>query len=309
VFDYGNYVSMGRALREGISPYGEHRYYPLPTALWIFVPLALLPDWFRLVWVIVPLLFVMMIARREAIWWFLFPPLWFVMSDGMLEGWLLLPLHWLIQNKKGFAGFGAALLLLKPQLAFPVIVYMIGKWLWARDRRNLGVFAAVSVLLWTPAFLVRPQWVGEMLAALPERVAQNSEMLPLMTSSVWSWLWLGGLAQLVFLLLAVSSVALFGWGLRRRAAVTSLLQAMTLLWTPIFFASALATLIPFVRGRQKIAIVCSALVAWVLTLLFPVPNFGGFYVLPPLLMLLLFGKRLPASRVGSSISAAASNDS
>jgi hypothetical protein len=280
-FDYGNYVLMGRALRDGVNPYGWHRYYPLPTVMWIFVLLSVLPDWFRLVWVIVPLLSVFIIARRSGLWWLFFPPVWFVIGDGMLDGWLLLPLCWLFRNQSGLAGVGAALLLLKPQLALPVVLYKLGEWVWYRDKRNLGLFVAASVLLWIPSFVVRPFWIGEMLATLPQRAAQNTEMMPLMTSSIWSWWWFGGIGYLIFGVVALASLGLFWRGLRQHVPVALLLQSLNLLWNPLFFASAAITVVPALRDSRRIVLVVVAGLVAVGASVWT-KEFGGLYVIATL---------------------------
>src|SRR5438045_1633210 len=47
-YDYWQFTQMGQAVLAGQDPAAPGRYYPLPTVLWVFVPLALLPDWVRL---------------------------------------------------------------------------------------------------------------------------------------------------------------------------------------------------------------------------------------------------------------------
>ncbi|MEW5719792.1 MAG: hypothetical protein AB1817_14270, partial [Chloroflexota bacterium] len=61
-YDYGRYVAMGNALRADPHSYGAHpidTWYPLPAQLWVFVPLSFMPDWFRLIWVLFPLAYIL----------------------------------------------------------------------------------------------------------------------------------------------------------------------------------------------------------------------------------------------------------
>jgi hypothetical protein len=66
-YDYGLYIEMGNAVRQGLNPIGPRHYYPLPTALWVFAPLSLMPDWFRIVWALVPSIFILVLFRRQGV--------------------------------------------------------------------------------------------------------------------------------------------------------------------------------------------------------------------------------------------------
>lgn len=104
-FDYGRYIEMASALRQNPQAYGSYvwdTWYPLPAQLWIFVPLSFMPDWFRLIWVLLPLAFILRRLGVRALLLFLFPPLWFAVADGMVDLWLLFPLVWMLENRPGF---------------------------------------------------------------------------------------------------------------------------------------------------------------------------------------------------------------
>ena len=73
-----------------------------------------MPDWFRLIWVLLPLAFILRRLGARALPLFLFPPLWFAIADGMVDLWLLFPLVWMLENRPGFAGLGVVLTLVKP---------------------------------------------------------------------------------------------------------------------------------------------------------------------------------------------------
>ncbi len=280
-YDYWQYTQMGEAVWQGRNPLGTGRFYPLPTILWIFVPLSLLPDWFRIVWVIVPFAFILLLFRRQAIPLFGFVPLWLVVGDGMLDGWLLLPLAWLVQNRQVWAGLGTALVLFKPQLAILAVMYALGHWLTTRDWKNLGVFAIAMTIFYMPAFIINPNWIAQMLAVIPERAAQTTALLPAMTGSVWAWKELGAGGWLIVI---VTLIAMVAWSWRawrateQRAAIC---QLFNLMLNPILFGSNLVMTIPTLRGQKPIVVVTG--LSWLAFGLDKLMgNFGGGYALIPL---------------------------
>lgn len=282
-WDYGNYLKMGNAIRQGESPYGPDRYYPLPTMLWIFAPLSLMPEWFKLIWALLPFVFVLLLFRLRGVLWFLFPPLWFVVTDAMFDAWLLFPFAWLLENRPIWAGVGAAVLLFKPHVTLFVVGYMLWRWLVTRDWRNLKSFAGAMAVLWLPSFVVNPFWVGQMLTVLGTRADQIS-MLPLLTSSLWSWWWLDGWARLMFVVLLLASGVLFWRAFRRDTQRAAAIQLLALLLNPVMLASNLMMVLPMVRARGAIvAIVIAALLAYALDR--AMGAFGGGYALVALVAL------------------------
>lgn len=280
-YDYWQYTQMGNAVRQGQNPFGPGRFYPLPTILWIFVPLSLLPDWFRLVWVVAPFAFVLILFRRQAISLFAFLPLWFVVSDGMLDGWLLLPFAWLLQDRKIWAGLGAALVLFKPQLVILAVLYAFVHWFVMRDWKNLGVFVTAMTIFYVPSFMINPNWIAQMLAVLPERAAQTTTLLPTMTASVWSWKELGYMGWFVVIIVWVITIALAWRVWRVSESRIAICQLLNLILNPILFASNFVTVIPTVRGQKPILIVVGlSWFAFGLDKL--IGNFGGGYALIPL---------------------------
>lgn len=279
-WDYGNYVLMGRALREGINPYGPHRFYPLPTILWIFAPLSLAPDWFRVIWILVSFAAVLRLFRLNGLWLFLFPPLWFVVTDAMFDAWLLIPLAWLFQNRRTLAPVGAALLLFKPHVTAFAVVFVLISWLWAHDWRRLAIFSGVFSIIWIPSFLVDPSWINEMLAALPDRVAYIS-ILPLRTTAISSWWTLGGFSVLVFGFLLYGLGILFLRAVKISSTRAQAFQLLQLLLLPTMLASNVIMAIPTLHERNEIlVIVLVGLAAYALDR--ALGGFGGGYAFIPL---------------------------
>lgn len=297
-WDYGNYLLMGQAVREGINPYGPHRFYPMPTILWIFVPLSLAPDWFRFFWILVPLAAVLILFRMQGLWLYLYTPLWFVVTDALFDAWLLFPLVWLFENRRTLAPIGAALLLFKPHVTAFVVGFMLVRWLWERDWRALTIFAGVFSALWLPSFVIDPYWPLKMLDSLPERVNYVS-VLPLLTTAITSWWSLGGFALVIFIALLIALIILFIRTMKIAPARAPAFQLLQLLILPTILASNLILVLPTLHKRNEIiTIVFIGLVAFVLDRL--LGGFGGGYAFIPLTALYLQTRRAGDGRLSES---------
>jgi hypothetical protein len=109
-------------------------------------------------------------------------------------------------------------------------------------------------------------------------------VLPLLTSSLWAWWWLGGIARIVFVALAVAAIALAARAWRRRGNPVAILQSCNQLMIPILFAANMTLFIPVLRTRREIlVIVAIALAAFALDIAFG--GFGGGYVFVALAVL------------------------
>ncbi len=280
-YDYWLYTEMGRAVLEGRNPVGPQHYYPLPTILWIFVPLALLPDWFRLVWVLGPFVSILALYRTRGISLALYAPVWFVVSDAMIDGWLLIPFAWLLENRPILAGLGAVAMLTKPQIALFAVAFMAARWLWTHDWKNLAAFAIGLTVFCLPAFILDPFWIPHLLQVLPMRAGESMSLLPLLTSSVWAWWWLGGWARIVFVAILLAAAVFVGRAAGRDAVT---FQSVNLLLLPILFVSNSITLAPALRDRsRRLVLIAISLAAFALDRV--AGGFGGGYAFLPLVML------------------------
>jgi hypothetical protein len=143
IHDYDSYVLWGNTQRlsfDQCAPQAAN-YYPLPSTLWIFAPLSMFPRWFAFVFMFAPFIFLLPLFKKDSGIAWLFFPLWVQTGNGQIDGWLILPLYWLIQNTRWLAGIGAVLVLFKPQIAIFAVGYMIIHWFTQRNWRNLGAFA------------------------------------------------------------------------------------------------------------------------------------------------------------------------
>jgi len=285
-FDYWQYTEMGRTLYEGGNPFSEGRYYPLPTVLWIFVPLSFLPDWFRFVWVLGPFISCLILFKKQGVWLFLFVPLWFVIGDGMLDGWLLVPLAWVLANRPYWAGLGGAIVLFKPQLAILTVGYSVIRWLIERDWENLGTFTGAMLIFYLPAFLINPNWVSQMLAVLPDRAAQTTTFMPLMGGSLWAWWWLGIIGQIILVAFVAITLFLAVRAFREPSKRGAVVHLLGLLFTPFLFGSNQIMALPTLRYRRDYGVIVLVSVG-VFLLEKMIGVFGGGYALIPLAALYL----------------------
>ncbi len=251
-YDYSLYIQMGKAVLEGKDPVMARHYYPLPTILWLFIPLSFTPDWFRLVWILIPFVSVLYLFQKRGLILFFFTPFWIALADATIDPVLLIPIAWLLLDTSVLAPLGAILLLFKPQLAIFLIAYRSLKWLFERNWKQLGIFVAGVVVLCAPAFILQPNWPLRFLQLAPLRVTESVSMEPLMTASVWSWAALDNPLRwlIVPILIAVALLFWLAWRHPENRAPACL--ALGLLILPIFFASSLVAIVPALRRDREI---------------------------------------------------------
>ncbi len=283
-YDYWRYTEMGMRLRENPYSYGTVAYdsvYPLPAQLWIFVPLSFLPLWFRFVWILFPIFSLLVLFRTRALLTFLFPPLWFVIGDAMIDGWMLFPLLWLFENRPVWAGIGAIALLVKPQVAFLTVLFMIARWVVTRDRKNFFAFAVAFIVFCLPAFILDPIWPLHMLQSLPARAGEATTVIPQFTTALWTWRWLGVIGWMILIAMLAATGMLFWRVIRIRSNRAPAVQLLNLLIIPILYAPTFITALLTLRGRNQIAaIVLISLAAFALDR--ALGGFGGGYAFIPL---------------------------
>lgn len=284
-YDYDLYRGWGVSLLQGIPTYS----YPLPTIFWIGIPLALLPPQFAIVWAAAPFGFILYLLRGRGIPLWLYFPLLEQAAYAQLDGWLILPLSFLLANRPKLAPLGAVLLLTKPTVAPFVILYMLWYWLTHRQWQQLKWFGGILVVYLVPAFLIDPSWVSKFIAQLPVR-ATESNMIP-RGASLWTWVWHGGvtlwLLPVLLLLVLVAVIYLA----RCVENLSETANVLNMLFVPTLYASTFTLLIPNIRTlRESLVLV---IVSWIAVLLdVLVGGWGGVYATIPLCALLLLVLRV-----------------
>lgn len=279
-FDYEMYVTWGEALRAGRI---DH-YYPLPTTFWVFAPLSLLPDPFKFVFALAPFLFVLKMFGRKGLVLWLYLPLLTQAQFGQLDGWLLFPLLWLVQDRPFWAPLGAVLLCVKPILAPFAIACALMLWLWHRRRNMLAQFGAMMLVFLLPAFVLDPFWIPHFIQALPLRATHP--YLQFRGVSVWTWWNYGGITQLLFPFLIAMIGGLTLYLVRRRENPIRLAELWNQFSFPYLYQSNLTLTLPLLSTPRELAILTAS--SWIAAGLDVVAGgWGGAYALIPLAALTL----------------------
>lgn len=178
-WDFDVFWLVGRAVLAGDNPYAViGSFYP-PGALLPFAALSLLPRvGAYYIWVVVQIAVLLRLFKLDgAFKWFLFMPVLFIIASGQLD-LVLLSLALSIEAKPPASRkspFLAAIVTIKPQLAFVLLPWIIVRWVGAAvrgvDRRTIIVFAASTLAIHlVPLVVVDPAiyslWFGKMSGSI-----------------------------------------------------------------------------------------------------------------------------------------------
>lgn len=287
--DYDSYVRWGNAQRSSLdqcSPQASN-YYPMPSTLWIFIPLSLMPRWFVLVFMFAPLIFPLLLFKKAgAITWLYYPML--VQSGfGQIDGWLILPLYWLVQDIRWLAGIGAVLVLFKPQLAIFTVGVMVIQWLVRRNWRNLGAFAITLAIVYIPSFFVCTTWPLEMLRVVGGRTTESN--MATRGATLWAWVGHGDVTFWLLPIVALGTAALlvYVFVVRRQRAQAA--QIFGLLTIPVLYVSSYVMLLPILKTRRHLVVL--TVISWVGVVIDTLAGgWGGAYVIIPITALVLLAR-------------------
>jgi len=171
-YDYSVYMQGARMVRAGIDPYAVLSYwYPLPIVLFTTLPWSFLPDQFAWAFAFIPLGLLHLRYGKQAIFWWLFFPLLIGVAYAQAEGWLILPLFWILEDAPIKAPFGIIALMFKPAYGMFLVPYRL--WQWLRDRRwkDLAWLAGLAGVTFGAAFLADPMWLAHWVSAILRRPA------------------------------------------------------------------------------------------------------------------------------------------
>lgn len=290
-YDYGRYVEIGGRLIQDPYAYGKvplDSVYPLPFELVFFVPLALLPDWFKFIWSFGPFVSLLFLFRRQIVIWFFYAPAWQVAFDGSIDGWFLIPIVWILENRPVYAALGALFLLVKPQVTIFLILFVLVRWLLKRDWKNLGVLAMGGVILSIPAFVLDPLWIWHMIVSLPARVNDPLSEVHLRWTTLWWGVWHGLFGYVLVALLLALMVFSFWRVWHAKKYLAEALQLVNLLTVFLLYVTSLVTVPPLVKTRRAaVWVVGLSIIAFTIYSIFW--PFSGVYTLVPLAALYFLG--------------------
>ncbi len=169
--DYETFMRIGTNFRTGQQVYVENSYYPLPYVA-IFSVFSLLPRSISLaLWLGLPVFVALFVVGFQP-YVLLFAPVFSHFVGGQSSIFGLLG-FWGYRNNldpgSGRGGAFLALTLIKPQLGVIPLVYAVYRWtqfILQRGKlpKQLIYYAFTLACLYVPAFIVRPNWVGEWLS-------------------------------------------------------------------------------------------------------------------------------------------------
>jgi hypothetical protein len=288
-YDYSVYIEGARMVRAGADPYSKLPYwYPLPIVLFTTLPLSFLPDRFAWAFAFVPLgLLHIRFGRRAVLWW-LFFPLLINLAFAQFEGWLILPLFWVLENAPGKASIGILALMFKPAYGLFLVPYRLFSWLRARQWKELIWLLGLGGIMFSAAFLIDVKWPLHWLSAVLRR-GDNPELI-MRNMTVWAFIDHGGLwfVPLVLLLAVLSFLAVPL--LRAQDTRSDVLLALSLFFFPGLNPVSSMMVMPLAKTTTEILVL--VVVSWMVAGLdILLGGFGGVYLLIVLAALALRARR------------------
>lgn len=209
-WDFNILWQAGHAVWLGHDPYSvEHFYYPLPAA-YLFALLATVPQstafW---AWLLLNMGLLAWKLRGRLPAWALYFPLLHFCSSGQVD--LMLWLWGTSMSRGWLSALAAAVITLKPQVAFIMLPWILLRWL-RTGRRTLALWFAITTLLWIGPLAVDPTWVRRWQAAIPAQTALSRGNTP----GIWS---LEPVFPGIGPVLLIASTAIFVWGLHQERSV------------------------------------------------------------------------------------------
>ncbi len=301
-YDYSIYVQGARMMRAGQDPHALLPYwYPLPIVLFTTLPWSFLPDRFGWAFAFIPLGLLHLRFGRRAILWWLFFPLLINVAYAQAEGWLILPLTWILEDAPVKSSFGMMALLFKPAYGMLLAPYRIWGWLCARRWENLAWLLGLAAVAAGAAFAVDPQWEWHWLNGVLHR-SENPELIQ-RNMTVWAFADRGAAWLVVLAVLLVALAALTVVMFR-----SSELRGDVLLALSIFFfpggLNPVSSMMVIPLAQTSGEILTLVVVSWLVAGLdVAVGGFGGMYLLIVLVALALRWRRYRLSRTTLSFRA------
>ncbi|MFN3308723.1 MAG: hypothetical protein ACK44E_05875 [Anaerolineales bacterium] len=293
--DYETFMAIGERLIQGKQVYGENSYYPLPYVM-IFALFRLLPKPLNVfIWFCLPVIMALYIARWKP-WVLFFAPLYshFVGGQsslfGMLAAW---GYRRNSQTHKIAGGVFLALALLKPQLALFPTLYAFSTWIkeihfQKKIPSQFLAWVSTALILYAPAFVLYPQWLGDWLqaprpfferalAGLVPRILVSAQLHPTL---LWLLLLIITLIIWVSLLVYVKSMPFDVW------------MIGSFIINPFVHDYDLIQLIPFLHTKkEQIIAVLASIPGW-LTILLAYQNDQAWFTFTLIAPALLWVKTL-----------------
>jgi hypothetical protein len=205
------------------------------------------------------------------------------------EGWLVLPLFWILEDapRKGIAGILA--LAFKPAYGLLLVPYRLYEWFLARRWKSFISLAGIGGLMLVTAFIIDPDWLRHWFDAILRR-GDNLTLIG-RNMTVWSFTTRGGPWYFPFGIMLLALILISVPMLRSRRTRAATLLGLSLMIFPGGLNPVSSMMvIPLAHSTGEILalVVTSWIVAGLEVL---VGGFGGLYLLIVFVALWLYWRR------------------
>jgi len=292
--DYRVYIDGARLVRAGQDPHALLPYwYPLPIVLFTTLLWSYFPYQYAVAFALIPVGLLILRYGRWAPLWLMFVPLAINVLYAQAEGWLILPIFWILEGQAILGSVGITALMFKPAYGILLVPYRIWRWFKQRNRLAFVWLFGLVILTFGVAFFVESNWPIQWFNGVTRR--HNDAGLITRNMTVWAFfhpdrpLW--SLAILALILSALIYLVYSLW--RYERARGGVLLSLTLFFFPGGLnPSNSMMIIPLIKNPGEI--VALSAVSWVTIILdnSTKGGFGGYHLIIVLAAMFLLLRRL-----------------
>lgn len=190
-WDFAVFWAIGRAILTGADPYAVWgSWYPPATSILFSLFAVASPATTFVVWSALNLLFLSAVSGRKPAQWLLYSPVLFAIAAGQIDLFFLWLAIFLI--RRGWTpAMAAALITLKPQLAFILLPWFLVQWL-RRDRLTLARFGGLAAILHSLPLVYDPliyhRWIERIRILAAGRMGGAPSLMGLTAFGLPFWL-------------------------------------------------------------------------------------------------------------------------
>lgn len=296
-YDYSVYVDGARLVRQGLNPHELLPYwYPLPIVLFTTMLWSFLPDTFAWAFAFIPLGLLHIYYGKRTLWWWLFFPLLVNVAYAQAEGWLIIPMLWLIEDWPVYSSFSIIALMFKPAYGIFLVPYRVWQWWQNGRKKELAWLMGFTILTMGSAFLVETAWLSQFVMGVLRR--HNDVTLVGRNMTIWALTALGGFWWILLLLFLGALFYLVFHLWQYEEARGGVLVALSLSFFPGGLHPVSTMMMPLAKARNEIIIMVT--VSWLCVGLDAAAGgLGSVYLILVLVALGLQWRRLQAENGAS----------
>jgi len=292
--DYRVYIDGARLVREGLDPHALLPYwYPLPVVLFTTMLWSFLPYQYAVAFSLIPIGLLILRYGRWAPLWLMFVPVIINVLYSQAEGWLLLPIFWILEGQAILGSVGIVALMFKPAYGMFLVPYRFWRWFRQRNRLAFSWLLGLGTVTAAAAFLVEPTWPIQWINGVLRR--HDNAGLITRNMTVWAFFhpdrprWLLVVLGIMIVTLIYLTIALWRYDRARCGVMLSL--------SLFFFPGGLnpsnsMMVIPLIKNPREIVMISA--VSWIAIILDngSPGGFGGYHLFIVLAAMALLLRRL-----------------